>query len=254
MSFSLRSMNQGLKINQPVFCIMENELQKRSIKKWAEEDRPREKLLNKGNQALSNAELLAILIGSGNKEESAVELSRKILHSVNNNLNELGKKSVQHLSSSFRGIGEAKAITIIAALELGQRRKLAEALTRGKIITSNDAFLIFHPILSDLPHEEAWVLFLNRANKVIEKKRVSAGGITASVIDIKMILKEAIDRLATGIVLGHNHPSGSRLPSEPDLTVTQKLKDACAVFDISFSDHLIIAGDDYFSFADENML
>jgi len=233
---------------------MKGEELKRSIKNWAEEDRPREKLLSKGNQALSNAELLAILISSGNKEESAVELSKKILHSVDNNLNELGTKSVNHLSSAFKGIGEAKAVTIIAALELGRRRKLEEALTRKKIKSSMDAFLIFHPILSDLPYEEAWVLFLNRANKVVEKKKMSVGGINASVMDIKMIMKEAIDRLACGIVLGHNHPSGSPFPSDHDKIVTQKLKDACTVFDISLLDHLVIAGDEYFSFADEGII
>ena len=233
---------------------MEGEGYKRSIKNWAEEDRPREKLLSKGNQALSNAELLAILISSGNKEDSAVELSKKILNSVDNNLNELGMRSVHHLSSSFRGIGQAKAITIIAALELGRRRKLEEALTKKKIVTSKDAFLIFHPILSDLPYEETWMLFLNRANKVVERRKVSVGGINASVIDIKMIMKEAIDRLASGIILGHNHPSGSPLPSDPDKVITLKLKEACSIFDISLQDHLIIAGEEYFSFADENMI
>ncbi len=233
---------------------MEKERYKRSIKYWAKEDRPREKLLSKGNQALSNAELLAILIGSGNQNDSAVELSKKILTSVDNNLNELGRRNVRHLSSTFRGIGEAKAITIIAALELGRRRKLEEALTKKKIVTSRDAFLVFHPILSDLPHEEAWILFLNRANKVVERKKVSEGGISTSVVDIKMIMKEAVDRLASGIVLGHNHPSGSCLGSQYDRATTQKLKDACCIFDISFFDHLIVAGDDYFSFADEDIL
>ncbi len=233
---------------------MEKEVYKRSIRDWAEEDRPREKLLNKGNQALSNAELLAILISSGNKDDSAVELSKKILNSVDNNLNELGMKSALHLSSSFKGIGSAKAITIIAALELGRRRKLEEALIREKMITSKDAFLVFHPILADLQHEEAWVIFLNRANKVIERKKISAGGIAASVVDPKIIMKEAVERLASGIILGHNHPSGSCFPSEPDKIITQKLKEACSVFDISFWDHLIIAGNNYFSFADENII
>ena len=227
---------------------------KRSIKNWAEEDRPREKLLSKGNQALSNAELLAILISSGNKEDSAVELSKKILNSVDNNLNELGMRSVNHLSSTFKGIGEAKAVTIIAALELGRRRKLEEALIKKKIVTSNDIFLIFHPILSDLLHEETWALFLDRANKVMKIKKVSSGGITVSVVDIKMIMKEAVDLLASGIVLGHNHPSGNPLPSESDKTATRKLNEACQVFDIIFWDHLIIAGDRYFSFADENII
>lgn len=229
------------------------EVYKRSIKNWAEEDRPREKLLSKGNQALSNAELLAILISSGNREDSAVELSKKILNSVDNNLNELGTRSVHYLSSTFRGIGEAKAITIIAAMELGRRRKLEEALTKEKIVTSKDAFLVFHPILSDLPHEEAWVLFLNRANKIVGRRKVSVGGITSSIVDIKMVMKEAIDLLASGIILGHNHPSGNSLPSESDKIMTQKLKEACCIFDISFFDHLIVAGENYYSFADDNL-
>lgn len=236
------------------FYLMKNKLQKRSIKHWAEEDRPREKLLSKGNQALSNAELLAILISTGSKEESAVELSKKILHSVGNNLNQLGKKSVYQLSSSFRGIGKAKAIAIIAALELGRRRKLEEALKRKKITTSEDAFLIFHPILSDLPYEETWVLFLNRANRVVDRKKMSIGGIGSSVVDVKMIMKEAVACLASAIVLVHNHPSGSCTPSEPDREVTQRLKDACTIFEVTLFDHLIIAGDSYFSFADEEMI
>ncbi len=234
--------------------IMKNKLQKKSIKDWAEEDRPREKLLSKGNQALSNAELLAILIGSGNSEESAVELSQKILHSVGNKLNQLGKKTVYQLSSSFRGIGKAKAISIIAALELGRRRKLEEALTKEKITTSEEAFLIFHPLLADLSHEETWALFLNRANRVVDRKKMSVGGIGGSVIDVKMIMKEAVTCLASGIVLVHNHPSGNCLPSELDIDATQKLRDACAVFEISLLDHLIVAGNSYFSFADEELI
>ena len=154
----------------------------------------------------------------------------------------------------FKGIGEAKATTIIAALELGRRRKLEEALTKKRIGSSMDAYLIFQPILSDLLHEETWVLFLNRGNKVMEKKKVSAGGVTVSVIDIKMILKEAVDHLASGIILGHNHPSGSPLPSDSDKIITQKLKEACYVFDISLLDHLVIAGNEYFSFSDEKLI
>lgn len=227
---------------------------KLSIREWAEDDRPREKLLKKGNQTLSNAELLAILIGSGNKEDSAVELSKKILAFADNNLNALGKMSIQTLSSSFKGIGQAKAITIMAALELGRRHKLEEALEKQKIESSLDAFRIFHPILSDLPHEETWVLFLNRANKLIEKKRVSTGGVTASIVDIKLIMKEAVNQLASGIILGHNHPSGNNKPSESDRLITRKLRETCVYFDISFLDHLIIAGNNYYSFADENFL
>ena len=227
---------------------------KQSIKEWAEDDRPREKLLKKGEQALSNAELLAILIGSGNRDESAVDLSKKILHSVDNDINELGKRSVHSLSASFKGIGHAKAITIIAALELGRRRKIEEALKKPAITGSKDAFYVLHPLLMDLEHEEIWMLLLNRGNRVIEKKRISAGGVSASVMDVKIVVKEALDRLATGIVLGHNHPSGKPQPSEYDRQITRQLKEACRLFDISLHDHLIIAGDAYFSFADENIL
>jgi len=227
---------------------------RQSIKEWAEDDRPREKLLKKGDQALSNAELLAILIGSGNRDESAVDLSKKILNSVDNNLNELGKKSIHNLSSSFKGIGHAKAITIIAALELGRRRKLEEALTKPVIMGSKDAFRILHPILADLEHEEIWMLLLNRGNKVVEKKRISAGGVSTSVMDVKMVMKEAINHLAVGIILGHNHPSGHAQPSEYDKKITRELKVACQFFDISLYDHLIIAGNTYFSFADENII
>jgi DNA repair protein RadC len=229
-------------------------MDKLSIKHWSEDDRPREKLLKKGTQSLSNAELLAILIGSGNREESAVDLSKKILTSVNNNLNELGKKSIQQLTSSFKGIGEAKAITIIAAMELGRRHKLEVALTKPKIASSLDGFHILHPILSDLPYEETWTLLLNRANKVIDKIKVCSGGTTASVVDIKLIMREAVNQLACGIILGHNHPSGNHEPSQSDIIATEKVKAACQLFDISFLDHLIIAGNEYFSFADANML
>ena len=227
---------------------------RQSIKDWAEDDRPREKLMKKGDHALSNAELLAILIGSGNKDESAVDLSKKILSSVNNDLNELGKRSVRNLSSSFKGIGHAKAITIIAALELGRRRKMEEALNKPKITSSEDAFLILHPILADLGHEEIWMLLLNRANKVIEKKKISTGGVSASVMDVKIVMKEAIDHLAAGIILGHNHPSGQAKPSELDKQITWKLRDACQALDIYLFDHLIIAGNAYFSFSDENII
>ena len=225
-----------------------------SIKNWAEEDRPREKLLLKGNQALSNAELLAILIGSGNKQESAVEVSKKILNSVENSLDELGRKSIQELTGSFKGIGEAKAITIMAALELGRRRKLEEALIKPHITKSADAFDILHPILSDLQFEEAWMLILNRGNRVIDKKKISAGGTASSTIDVKLIMKEAVNQLASSIILGHNHPSGSTKPSDADRYITQQLKGACRLFDISLHDHLIIAGNDYYSFADEGEL
>lgn len=225
-----------------------------SIKDWKQEDRPREKLIEKGARSLSDAELLAILIASGNKEESAVELSRRILYQVNNNLNELGKVDLSFLVHSFKGIGEAKAITILAALELGRRRKLADVLDKNKISSSRDVFHFFEPLLSDLPHEEFWILLLNRANKVIGQHCVSQGGTGQTVVEITVILKLAIEKLATGIIACHNHPSGSMAPSKQDIEVTNKLFDACKIIGISLLDHLIIAQHQYYSFADEGMI
>ncbi len=224
-----------------------------SIKNWSIDDRPREKLISKGINSLSNAELIAILIGSGNKKETAVDLSKNILSKVNNNLNELGKLSIDDFKS-FNGIGDAKAITIIAALELGRRRKLTEAINKTKIAHSKDIFNIFQPILSDLPYEEFWVLCLNRQNKIIEKHKVSQGGIAGTVIDVKIILKLAVNELASSIILCHNHPSGNITPSSNDKKITDKLKKASDYFDIKIIDHIIVADDKYFSFADENLI
>lgn len=226
---------------------------KPSIKEWAVEDRPREKMLAKGIRALSEAELIAILIGSGNLEESAVEVSRRILSSVNNNLNELGKKTIADLQK-FKGIGPAKAITIAAAMELGRRRKESEPDEKPKIVTSADGAAIFRPLLSDLPHEEFWVLLLNRNNLVIDKMLVSQGGLSGTVIDVRIILKMALDKLASSIILCHNHPSGNLMPSEADKDITKKIKEAGKHMDIPVLDHLIIANDSYFSFADEGLI
>lgn len=226
---------------------------KLSIKEWAVEDRPREKMLVKGIRSLSEAELVAILIGSGNLEESAVEVSRRILASVNNNLNELGKKTINDLQK-FKGIGEVKAITIMAALELGRRRKESEPDEKPKVITSGDAASIFKPILSDLPHEEFWVLMLNRNNLVIDKMMVSQGGLAGTVIDVRIILKMALDKLACSIILCHNHPSGNLIPSEADKEITRKIKEAGKHMDIPVLDHLIIGNHAYFSFADEGLI
>ncbi|MBB3187926.1 RadC family protein [Microbacter margulisiae] len=225
-----------------------------SIKDWKEEDRPREKLIDKGSRALSDAELLAILIGSGNKEESAVELSRRILHQLNNSLDDLGKVDIPFLTKSFKGIGEAKAITILAALELGRRRKLSEATERTKISESQDVFHVFEPLLSDIPHEEFWVLLLNRANKIIGQTRLSQGGTGQTVVEIPQILKFAIDKLATGIIVCHNHPSGNTEPSTQDMQITTKLAEACKIMSISLLDHLIIAHHQYYSFADNGRI
>ena len=226
---------------------------KLSIKEWAVEDRPREKMLVKGIRSLSEAELVAILIGSGNLDESAVEVSRRILASVNNNLNELGKKTINDLRK-FKGIGEVKAITIMAALELGRRRKESEPDEKPKIVTSANAADIFKPLLSDLPHEEFWVLLLNRNNLVIDKMMVSQGGLSGTIIDVRIILKMALDKLACSIILCHNHPSGNLIPSEADKEITRKIKEAGKHMDIPVFDHLIIGNDAYFSFADEGLI
>lgn len=226
---------------------------KLSIKEWAVEDRPREKMIVKGIRSLSEAELIAILIGSGNLDESAVEVSRRILASVNNNLNELGKKTINDLQK-FKGIGPAKAITITAAMELGRRRKESEPDEKPKVVTSADAAAIFKPLLSDLPHEEFWVLLLNRNNLVIDKMMVSQGGLSGTVIDVRIILKMALDKLACSIILCHNHPSGNLVPSEADKEITKKIKEAGKHMDIPVLDHLIIANDAYFSFTDEGLI
>lgn len=226
---------------------------KLSIKEWAVEDRPREKMLSKGIRALSEAELIAILIGSGNLEESAVEVSRRIMSSVNNNLNELGKKTINDLQK-FKGIGPAKAITIAAAMELGRRRKESEPDEKAKVVTSADCAAIFKPLLSDLPHEEFWVLLLNRNNLVIDKMLVSQGGLSGTVIDVRIILKMALDKLACSIILCHNHPSGNLIPSEADKDITKKIREAGKHMDIPVLDHLIIGNDSYFSFADEGLI
>jgi len=225
-----------------------------SIKNWAEEDRPREKILLKGISALSDAELLAIIIGSGNSRESAVELSQRILFSANNNLNVLGKYTAKQLISGFRGIGKAKAISIIAALELGKRRKYSEIVNREQITCSRDIFEYFHPMLCDLRHEEFWILALNRSNKIIDKIKISQGGVSQTVVDFKLILKEVLDRLASGLVLCHNHPSGNKKPGRDDDLMTRQIIEACRMFDIYVFDHLVITDDDYFSYADEGRL
>lgn len=224
-----------------------------NIKDWNPEDRPREKLLLKGTSALSDAELIAILIGSGTANLSAVDVSKKILLHGKNNLNELAKLSVKELMK-VKGIGEAKAITIIAALELGRRRKEVDVEDKPKINTSKDAFDLIKGDLMDLPHEEFWVLLLNRANRVIKKKRVSEGGVTGTVADPKIIFKMALEDLACGIVMAHNHPSSNLAPSQSDRDLTKKMKEAGKFLDVQLFDHIIVAGNKYFSFADEGLV
>ncbi|MGE4587243.1 MAG: DNA repair protein RadC [Mangrovibacterium sp.] len=226
---------------------------KPSIKEWAEEDRPREKMLRKGIRSLSDAELLAVLIGSGNSTESAVGLSRRILVSVENNLNELGKKQASYLLG-FRGIGEAKAVNILAALELGRRRKEQLAAEKETITQSSDAVAYFRPLLEDLSHEEFWVMLLSRSNTVIDRMMVSQGGLSGTVTDVRLILKAAIEKLASALILCHNHPSGNLQASEADRRITRKIREAAALMEISVLDHVIIGQDGYLSFADEGML
>lgn len=224
-----------------------------SIRNWSQDDQPREKLLHKGKGALSDSELVAILIGSGNREESAVALCKRILSSVDNNLSDLGKLSIKQLMS-FKGIGEAKAVTIVAALELGRRRRGEKALDRNKIGSSTSVFELMQPILGELPHEEFWIIYLNNSNIVIQKMQLSKGGITGTLVDVRLVLKKAIEVGATGLILVHNHPSGTLKPSEADKQITKKLKQAGLSLDIKVLDHLIITEKAYFSFADEAIL
>jgi DNA repair protein RadC len=227
--------------------------EKPSIRYWAESDRPREKLLLKGKAALSEAELIAILIGSGNTTESAVDLSKRILQSVNNSLAELSRLSVGDLQK-FKGIGEAKAISVIAALELGRRRRGSEFMAKKVISSSNAAFEILQMHLSDLNYEQFAIVFLNRANHVIKVESVSQGGTSGTLVDPKKIFKLSIDNNASSIILGHNHPSGNCRPSDADIKLTHKLKEAGKLLDISVFDHLIIGNEKYYSFADEGMM
>lgn len=224
-----------------------------SIKNWSLDDRPREKLRDKGKAVLSDAELLAILIGSGNRNESAVDLCKRILASVDNNLNSLGKLSIKQLMT-FKGVGEAKAISIIAALELGRRRRATDVVEHNKIDSSASVFNIMQPILGELPHEEFWILYLNNSNKVIQKTQLSKGGITGTLVDVRLVLKTALEVGAVALVLCHNHPSGTLKPSNADTTITNKLSIAAASLDIKVLDHLIITEKAYFSFADEGLI
>lgn len=235
------------------FTQMEESTGNFSIKYWAEDDQPREKLMLKGKAALSDAELIAILIGSGSRNESAVELSKRILASVDNNLNALGKQSLQQLMS-FKGIGEAKAITIAAAMELGRRRRDETGVDLKRITSSRAVFEIMQPIIGELPHEEFWILFLNNSNKVTYKTQLSKGGITGTVVDVRIVFKTALEQNATGIILVHNHPSGVLQASEPDKQITRQLKAAGQALSINVLDHVIVTEIGYLSFADDGIL
>ena len=228
-------------------------MSKLSIKNWQNDDRPREKLLLKGKQALSNAELIAILIGSGNTKESAVELAQRIMQSVDNNLINLSRLSINDLMK-FKGIGEAKAITIVGAMELGRRRREEEVKEKKKIGSSKDVFEVFQPNMADSPFEEFWILLVNRANKIIGKHQISQGGVSGTVADPKRIFQLALENLASGIILCHNHPSGNTQPSQQDIKLTRKINDGAKLLEINLLDHIILGDENYYSFADNGMM
>lgn len=223
------------------------------ITAWHQDDRPREKMLRLGRQALSDSELLGIILGSGSRDKSAVDLAKEILVGCTNSLHHLGKLSIDQLMQ-YKGIGEAKAVNIAAALELGRRRRMADPVTKPKVTCSQDAYLIIKPILDDLPHEEFWIVILNKANRVIDKIKIGSGGVSSTAVDPRLVFKPAILLLASGIILAHNHPSGALNPSQSDLSITKKLKQAGSYFDIMVLDHIIIGDEDYYSFADNKML
>jgi DNA repair protein RadC len=222
-----------------------------SMKHWADDDKPREKLMLKGKSALSDAELLAILIGSGSRNETALKLCQRILKSVDNNFNALGKLSISNLTS-FKGIGDAKAISIIAAMEIGRRRRSEDILELDNIDSSRKVFEIMQPIIGELQHEEFWILYLNNANKVIHKAQISKGGIVGTVVDNRIIFKIAFEKNAVAMILTHNHPSGKLVPSDADIKITKELKLAGQQLDVKVLDHIIITENGFYSFADDN--
>ena len=228
-------------------------MEKLTIRQLAEEDRPREKMMTKGSEALSDAELIAILIGSGNADESAVTLSQRMLASCSGDLNSLGKWGLENFCT-FKGMGPAKSLTVMAALELGRRRKLQERKERTRITSSIDIYELFHPLMADLPTEEFWVLLLNRSNRIIDKVRISSGGIDQTTADVRTILREALLARATQMVLIHNHPSGNIQPSQEDKRITERIKGAGHLMNISVIDHVIVTDGAYYSFNDEGIL
>ncbi len=246
-------LNNFIFVGFILFLEMQEKQASLSIKNWSDDDKPREKLVQKGKAVLSDAELIAILIGSGSRNESAVELSKRILASVNNNLNELGRLSIKQLME-FKGIGEAKAVTIAAALEMGRRRRGEEAQKITKIQSSKNVFELLQPILGELEHEEFWIVYLNNSNKVLHRAQLSKGGITGTLVDVRLVMKQALELGAVALILAHNHPSGTLKPSSADKQITQKLKIAAEALDLKVLDHLIITQKEYFSFADEGVL
>jgi DNA repair protein RadC len=232
---------------------MDDEVERLRIKQMAAEDRPREKLLLKGVTSLSDAELIAILIGSGNKNKTAVQLAQQILNDASNNLNTLGKLTVKDLES-YKGIGEAKAISIVAAMELGRRKRFSEPEKRDTVRSSKDIFNIFYGLVCDIAHEELWIALINNAGRVIEKDKISQGGVGETSADIRLIMKKAINTMCQGIVLCHNHPSGNLQPSAQDDLLTKRLKDAAILMNIKLLDHIIISDNKYYSYADEGRI
>ena len=224
-----------------------------SIKFLASDDRPREKFLSKGRQAVSDSELLAIIMGSGNREESAVDLARRILNSVDNNWNQLSVLTLDNLMK-FKGVGEAKAITIAAALEIGRRKALQEVPEKPQISSSKDAYQVFHPYLADLKTEEFWALYLNQSNKVIHIEKLTQGGISQSVVDVRILFKIGLEKFATAVIVAHNHPSGNLKPSSEDINITKKISEGGKILSINLLDHLIITQKSYYSFSDEGIL
>ena len=233
---------------------MQTDEKRLTIREWSEDDRPREKMLRKGTSSLSDAELLAILIGSGNRDESAVELARRIMRECDDNINELARLTIADLCKKFKGIGEAKAISIMAALELGKRRKTSDFLERKQILSSRDLFEVFEPLLIDLVHEEFWIVFMNGANKVLSTHKLTQGGIQQTIVDVPLLLKMSLERLAQSIAVAHNHPSGQNKPSNEDENITRRIKQGCDAIGIRLLDHIIVARGKYYSFADEGKL
>jgi len=232
---------------------MDNENKRLTIKSWAEEDRPREKMIEKGPSALSDAELIAIILGSGTREMTAVDLAKHLLNNADNDLNKLGKMNILDFQK-FKGIGQARAVTVAAALELGRRRKETERQIKEQINCSKDIYDVFAPILSDLPYEEFWILCLNRNNRIIDKIKISQGGISMTIVDMRLVTKSAIERLASSVVAAHNHPSGSVNPGNDDILLTNKMQTALSFFNIKLYDHLIVSDNAYYSFSDNGYI
>lgn len=227
--------------------------ERNSIKNWAEDDRPREKLLVNGHRVLSDSELLAIILGSGSREESAIDLAKRILASVNQNWNELARLSVSDLCQ-FKGVGPAKAVSIVTALEIGRRRAAQSGVERPRIRSASDSVRIVQSMLGDLNVEEFWVLYLNQGNFIIHKEQMGIGGISSTAVDVRLIIRMALEKRATGMILSHNHPSGNTNPSQTDIRLTQKIKEAAQIFNIDVIDHIIVTQKEYFSFAEEGRL